>query len=310
VRLDILYRGPLASCNYGCAYCPFAKRKDDRDALADDRNAWRRFVAWVATQTPDMERGREERQATPERIDQLGLLVTPWGEALIRRWYQDGLAELSHLPHITRVAAQTNLSCSLDWITRANPERLALWCTYHPEWTTQDAFLAQCRRLDDAGVRYSVGVVGQREYAAAAHALRAALPAETYLWINAVKALAYTPDELAMWTALDPLFGYNAQRWPSLGHACGAGHRAITVDGEGTMRRCHFIATPIGNLYEPDWRAALIPRACTQVDCHCHIGYVHLDHLELNKVFATGFLERVPTPEARAGGVRLPVVTG
>jgi hypothetical protein len=292
VRLDVLYRGPLASCNYGCAYCPFAKRKDDRDALAGDRNAWRRFVAWLATQPA---------------TDQLGLLVTPWGEALIRRWYQEGLAELSHLPQITRVAAQTNLSGSLDWIARANPERLALWCTYHPEWTTQAAFLAQCARLDAAGVRYSVGVVGQREYAGAARALRAALPPEVYLWINAVKALAYTPDELAMWQALDPLFLLNAQRWPSLGAACGAGERAITVDGDGTMRRCHFIADPIGNIYDDDWRAALAPRACTQLDCHCHIGYVHLDYLELGKVFATGLLERIPVPEARRGGLRLPL---
>jgi hypothetical protein len=28
--------------------------------------------------------------------------------------------------------------------------------------------------------------------------------------------------------------------------------------------------------------------------CHCHIGYVHLDELELNKVVAGGILERIP----------------
>jgi MoaA/NifB/PqqE/SkfB family radical SAM enzyme len=236
VKLDILYRGPLASCNYGCEYCPFAKRKDSRAQLATDRAAWLRFVDWVVAQPPD---------------DQLGVLVTPWGEALIRRWYQDGLAELSHLPQITRAAAQTNLSGSLDWLVAANPERLALWCTYHPEWTALDEFLAQCRRLDAAGVRYSVGVVGQREHHAAALAVRAALPPETYVWINAVKAVAYSADEIVAWEAIDPLFRINLARWPSHGAACGAGERAITVDGDGTMRRCHFISTPIGNLYEP-----------------------------------------------------------
>ena len=126
---------------------------------------------------------------------------------------------------------------------------------------------------------------------------------------NAVKALAYTAEELAAWTAIDPLFALNTQRWPSRGAACGAGERAFTVDGDGTMRRCHFIAEPIGNFYAADWRAALVPRACTNADCHCHIGYVHLDYLELDKVFATGLLERVPVPEARrAIGVRLPVL--
>jgi MoaA/NifB/PqqE/SkfB family radical SAM enzyme len=292
MKLDVLYRGPLASCNYGCAYCPFAKRKDSREQLAIDRAAWRRFVDWAVAQTEVS----------------LGVLVTPWGEALIRRWYQDGLAELSRLAHVTRCVAQTNLSGPLDWIAGANPERLALWCTYHPEWTTLDDFLAQTRRLADAGVQFSVGVVGQREYAAAARALRAALPAETYVWINAVKALAYTPDEIAGWEAIDPLFRVNLKRHPSLGRPCGAGERAITVDGDGTMRRCHFIAEPIGNIYTDAWRDALRPRPCTNVDCHCHIGYVHLDYLELDKVFATGLLERVPVPEARRGGVSLPVV--
>ncbi len=291
-RLHILYRGPLASCNYGCEYCPFAKRKDSRVELATDRAGWERFLGWARAVT-DVE---------------LGVLVTPWGEALIRRWYQEGLAELSHLAHVTRCAAQTNLSGSLDWLATANAERLALWCTYHPEWTTLESFLAQTRTLAAAGVQFSVGVVGQREYGEAARALRAALPADVYLWINAVKALAYEPAEIAAWRAIDPLFEINVNRWPSMGKACGAGERAITVDGDGTMRRCHFIAEPIGNLYEPSWRSALAPRPCTNVDCHCHIGYVHLDYLELDKVFATGLLERVPVPEARRGGVSLPVV--
>jgi hypothetical protein len=293
MRLDILYRGPLASCNYGCEYCPFAKRKDTRAQLATDRAAWERFVDRVASLT-DV---------------QTGVLVTPWGEALIRRWYQTGMARLSHLPHVTRVAAQTNLSCSLDWLAEVNPDRLALWCTYHPEWVSLDDFVAQTARLDAAGVQYSVGVVGQRAYAGAARALRAALPESTYVWINAVKSLAYTPDEIAAWTAIDPLFSINLARWPSLGAACAAGERAITVDGDGTMRRCHFIEDAIGNFYDDEWRSALAPRPCTNVDCHCHIGYVHLEYLELNKVFATGLLERVPVPEARrAAGLRLPVV--
>jgi MoaA/NifB/PqqE/SkfB family radical SAM enzyme len=293
VKLDILYRGPLASCNYGCEYCPFAKRVDTREQLATDRTQWERFVAWARVRTD---------------VD-LGILVTPWGEALIRRWYQEGMAELSHLPHVGRVAAQTNLSGSLAWISSANPRRLALWCTYHPEWTSLDAFLAQTARLADAGIRFSVGVVGQREYSAAARAIRAALPADTYVWINAVKALDYSDDEVAGWEAIDPLFRINNRRWPSAGRACGAGERAISVDGEGTMRRCHFIAEPIGNLYADDWRASLVPRACTNADCHCHIGYVHLDYLELSKVFASGLLERIPVPEARQPtGLRLPVV--
>jgi hypothetical protein len=293
MNLSILYRGPLASCNYGCAYCPFAKRKDDRDALARDRNAWQRFVAWL-----------EHRPAS----DRIGLLVTPWGEALIRRWYRDGLAALSHLPHIARVAAQTNLSGSLDWIAHANPERVGLWCTYHPEWVTHEAFVAQCRRLSAAGVHYSVGVVGDPAHVEAARAMRAALPSDVYVWINAMKSIRYEEPELAAWRAIDPMFDVNLRRWPSLGRACGAGERAITVDGDGAIRRCHFIDQVIGNIYEHGWERALVARPCSNSDCHCHIGYVHLDYLELDKVFASGLLERVPVPEARAAGLTLPIV--
>lgn len=293
-RLDVLYRGPLASCNYGCAYCPFAKRKDSRDQLAIDRAQWQRFIGWA--------RSVADRE--------LGILVTPWGEALIRKWYRDGLVELSHTPHVARCAAQTNLSGPLDWVREARADRLALWCTYHPEWTTLPQFLDQTSRLLAAGVGFSVGVVGQPDHYAAAIALRGALPADTYVWINAVKAIDYTADDIARWRAIDPLFEINLRRWPSRGARCGAGERAITVDGDGTMRRCHFIAEPIGNIYDPEWATGLAPRPCTNDDCHCHIGYVHLDYLELAKVFASGLLERVPVPEARqTRGLRLPVVS-
>jgi MoaA/NifB/PqqE/SkfB family radical SAM enzyme len=289
MNLSILYRGPLSSCNYGCAYCPFAKRREDRAALAHDRAAWERFTDWIAARPAD---------------DALGVLVTPWGEALVRRWYREGLARLSRLPQVVRAAAQTNLSGPLDWLERADPSRLALWCTYHPAWTTHERFLAQCRRLDAAGVGYSVGVVGVPEHHAAAVAMRRALRPETYMWINAVKSAGRDAAWEARWQAIDPLFALNVAHHPSRGRACGAGHRAISVDGDGTMRRCHFIAEPIGNLYQEGWDAALAPRPCTNETCHCHIGYVHLDYLELDKVFASGILERIPLRSAR----RLPVV--
>ena len=115
MRLSILYRGPLSSCNYGCDYCPFAKRVESREELEVDRLAWERFLAWALAQEHE-----------------LGIFVTPWGEALIRGWYQDGLARLTRAPHVRRAAIQTNLSCRLDWLARAEPSKLGLWCTYHP----------------------------------------------------------------------------------------------------------------------------------------------------------------------------------
>ena len=87
----------------------------------------------------------------------------------------------------------------------------------------------------------------------------------------------------------------NLTAHPSKGQACQAGESVISVDGEGTARRCHFIPAPIGNIYDAAFESALQPRACSNDTCGCHIGYVHLDYLELRKVFGAGLLERIPT---------------
>ncbi|SCL26072.1 STM4011 family radical SAM protein [Micromonospora inyonensis] len=285
MNLSILYRGPLASCNYDCPYCPFAKRHDPPELLRADRADLARFTGWVAA-TDDV---------------RLSVLFTPWGEGLTRSWYREAMVRLSHLDHVERVAIQTNLAARPDWLAEADPARVALWTTYHPGQVTRERFLARCDRLRELGVRFSVGVVGFPEHLAEARALRAALPDEVYFWVNAAEGHRYDAEQEAAWTALDPLFGYSVRPHLSLGRPCHAGETAVSVRGDGTVRRCHFIAEPIGNLYDGSWRAALAPRACTNAVCDCHIGYVHLKPLGLREVFAGGVLERIP-----AGWPQLP----
>jgi MoaA/NifB/PqqE/SkfB family radical SAM enzyme len=84
----------------------------------------------------------------------------------------------------------------------------------------------------------------------------------------------------------------------SRGERCFAGERAISVDGEGTIRRCHFIPEKLGNLYEDPLETVLKPRACTAETCGCHIGYVHLERLGLYETFEGGVLERIPAIRA------------
>ena len=286
MKLSILYRGQLSSCNYGCAYCPFAKRRERRAELAADSAALARFTGWLAA------------RAETHPADRISVLFTPWGEALIRRSYREAVIALSRLPNIARVAAQTNLSWPLDpVIGQADPARLALWCTWHPEWTTQARFLARCAKLDQAGVRYSVGMVGFRRFLPQIRAMRAALPPHVYLWVNAVKTEPYAPEDIAALEAIDPLFRINLTPHESLGRPCGGGESAISVDGSGDIRRCHFIREVIGNLYDdaPGRRLedVLRPRPCTARTCGCHIGYVHMPELGLEQVFGEGLLERV-----------------
>jgi MoaA/NifB/PqqE/SkfB family radical SAM enzyme len=289
VDLTLLYRGPLASCDYDCPYCPFAKRRDTGEQLRADRAALERFTDWARQQGGD----------------RLSILFTPWGEGLVRSWYRRALTELSRLPHVRRVAIQTNLSCRTDWLEAADLDTVALWCTYHPGQTPYDRFLGKCRDLAGRGVRFSVGVVGQPEHLDAARRLRADLPGHVYLWVNAAEGRTYTDEEAGTWTGIDPLFPYSRHPHASAGLPCRTGESVVSVDGAGTVRRCHFVPAPLGNLYDGSFRAALRPRPCPLTACDCHIGYVHLNTLPLYDVFAGGVLERVPAAvPATAPGAR------
>jgi MoaA/NifB/PqqE/SkfB family radical SAM enzyme len=280
MNLSILYRGPLSSCNYGCEYCPFAKHAETDEEHSADRRALERFLEWAEAQ----------------REDRLSIFFTPWGEALIRKRYQQALVRLTRLPNVEKVAIQTNLSCRLDWVEACDKRKLGLWTTFHPTQVPRARFLARCRELDQRGVRFSVGMVGLREHAAEIEALRRELPPHVYLWINAYKRVPdyYSPQEVARFEAIDPLFPINNQRHPSQGRACRCGESVFSVDGDGTMRRCHFIRIPIGNLYEPDYKSALRASPCPNATCGCHIGYVHMPDLGLYDVFGDGVLERIP----------------
>ena len=68
----------------------------------------------------------------------------------------------------------------------------------------------------------------------------------------------------------------------------------ISVDGAGDIYRCHFIKQPLGNIYEPGFADTLVDRPCSNQTCGCHIGYVHMDELQLYPVFGSGVLERIP----------------
>ncbi|MFC6593141.1 STM4011 family radical SAM protein [Deinococcus lacus] len=281
--LTLLYRGPLSSCNYACPYCPFAKRTETAAQHAADAEALARFVDWAAAQTRP-----------------LSVFFTPWGEALVRWRYQEAVTRLSHLGHVGQVAIQTNLSGKLGWLEQAERSKVGLWATYHPGEVTRARFLARCAELDALGVRYSVGVVGKREHFGEIEALRAALPPQVYLWVNAFsqgprKATSYySPADLEFLSRIDPLFEVNTRHYPTRGKACATGETVLSVDGDGTLRRCHFVPRVLGNLYTDSLETILRPRPCPRPTCECHIGYVHLPQLEAEAVYGPGLLARIP----------------
>lgn len=289
MRLTVHYRGPLSSCNYTCPYCPFGKEWEDPDVLDADREGLSRFVGWA-----------EGWRGPP-----LHILFTPWGEALVRAWYREALVALSRLPTVGQVAAQTNLSMPLDWLAGADQRTLGLWTTWHPGQASMARFLGQCDRLNTLGVRYSVGVVGLHEHIEAIEALRERLPARVYLWVNAYQRVAdyYTSAQRARILAIDPYFGDNRAH-VSRGLPCRAGETHVTVDGEGDLRRCHFVGDVLGNLYEHDLHELLAPHSCPNDTCRCHIGYTNLPHLGLHERYGDGLMARIPADWGSVTGAR------
>ncbi len=276
--LRILYRGSLDSCNYACSYCPFAKNEASREAHERDRRELERFTAHI--------------EQTETR--NYGIFFTPWGEALTHRWYQRAIATLSRLDHVEKVAIQTNLSVRPRWLDAARPERVGIWATFHPTQIKRDAFVRRALDYHARGVSISVGIVGLPDQLDHARALRAELPDDIYVWVNAAKTTHGTYDQelIGAFESVDPLFAINTQYHPSLGRACDAGHTVVSVNGEGDARRCHFVDEKLGNLYDGSLDAALQPRTCPNQTCGCHIGYVHMPHLQLKKRFGSGLLER------------------
>lgn len=278
MNLSLLYRGPLTSCNYACGYCPFAKRVESKSRMAHDQSSLRRFCDWLRAESTHRWR----------------ILFTPWGEALVRSWYREAIAGLTHVPHVDSVAVQTNLSCGLDWLSDCRTDRLSFWATYHPTEVDRAGFLRKVETVRKAGAAISVGAVGVPEFADEIARLRHELPKEVYLWINAQqpRRRPYTTAEVAFFSNIDPQFELTASRHRSFGEPCRTGDEVFTVDGDGAMRRCHFVEEIIGNIYEPGWEGALRPRACPNRFCNCYLGLAHLGPLGLERVFGKGTLER------------------
>jgi len=280
MSLRITYRGSLDSCNYGCDYCPFSKREADKGRLSRDHDQLQRFGDWVA---------RQQRS--------IRLLFTPWGEALIWPYYQNQLERLSQLDHVRSVTIQTNLSGKQDWLVRAKSEKIVLWATFHPSQTNLDKFVKQCLSALVQGARLSVGIVGLKENLGLLPALRDALPTQVYIWVNAYKDQVdyYRDKEIQFIKNFDAFFDFNLHDHASRGRACHTGESAFTVDGDGNIRRCHFIEDTIGNIYDYRPDSVLQQRPCTAAKCECYIGYIHLKDLAFRKHFGPDFFERYRT---------------
>lgn len=282
MQATIYYRGKLSSCNYSCPYCPFSKTVDSKETLMQDRQQLEQFMEWVRQQE--------------SHGHQLSIFFNPYGEALVHAWYREAMIELSHMSHITKVAIQTNLSVKLDWTAQLNPAKVSFWATYHPGQVREDRFVAQGMVLYKQGIVFSAGTVGLREAFPAIHRLRAKLPEDVYVWVNAFKDRPryYSEAEVEELSGIDPYFRDNLQDYDSLGQACRAGEDVFYVQGSGMVKRCYQDKRVIGHLYRHSLEQLSQERPCQMKKCGCYIGYIHMKDQPFASRYGERLLERVP----------------
>ncbi|MDO7905059.1 STM4011 family radical SAM protein [Paenibacillus sp. JX-17] len=282
MKAVIYYRGSLTSCNYDCPYCPFGKRRDSTATLAQDQKHLERFVEWVREQAAEKH--------------QLSIFFNPYGEALIHRWYRHALAELSSMDHVEKIAIQTNLSARLDFVDQLKNHKVTFWASYHPGQVQPTSFLQQCQFLYERGVSFTVGSVGVHSAFAAITELRANLPKDVYVWVNAYKDKPdyYSDKDIEFLKSIDPLFGLNLMDYDSQGKSCMAGVNVFYVQASGRVKRCYKDRAVIGDLYRDGLVKLSQKRSCRMNTCDCYIGYIHLPELELENVYGSGLLERNP----------------
>lgn len=282
----IYYRGKLNSCNYTCSYCPFGKKSHLTSvSVASDKQAWYRFITAI-----EQWEGEEPLQ----------LFIIPYGEALIHRYYREGIMRLAALPQVVGISCQTNLSFLSDhWLDELQTaphlmSKIKVWASFHPEMAPVDKFVRQLHTLHQAGMQVCAGAVGNPSAKTILGELRNRLSPDIYLFINAMQGLK-TPlsrEDIQFFSQLDNLFEYDLRNAPAQWNACSGGRSSCFVDGKGDIYACPRSQVKIGNLYQSRELALSLP--CRRKVCDCYIAFSNLCNHPLRKIMGEGVLWRIP----------------
>ncbi len=278
----LYYRNYLKYCNYRCSYCPFPKDELSKLKIIRDQKYLAQFVAFI-------------KQSSSE----YRLFFVPRGEILGFTHFQTALIQLSKLPNVHELVVQTNLSGSLEWLAEGNLQKIIFWTTYHPQQVNLGSFMRQIEQLLEYNLKFSIGVVGVKEnyqsIAGIAERL-SALAVKPYLWINAYKDQPnyYRAEEVNFLKQLDPLFELNLTNYRTSQAACRTGQQVWFVEYNGNLHRCWQDRKIVGNLYQDSLADLSLDLFCHQRECGCYIGYIHLVALQLEQIYQTSLLGRIP----------------
>ena len=288
-RITVLYRGDISSCNYHCSYCSFKNHRIIKADFHSDKADLENFITWIKKNDDVI----------------FSVFFTPKGEILslpekhfkynYDNYYIKGITELSGLSNIEKIVTQTNLSCGLDWLEQTRCEKLAFWCTYHPEQADLDEFLRKVNFLSTKSISLSAGIVGIKENFEIIKLLKARLPANVYLWVNAYKHKNYySPEDIEFLIKIDKYFEINNSCHISSGKKCISGYSAFSIRNNGNIYRCHFDDEIIGDIKTSNIKSLMNEQTCKKNNCGCYIGYIFLERLGLDKIYGKGLLERNP----------------
>lgn len=283
----IYYRGKLNSCNYACSYCPFGKKSHSTSvssSISLDEQAWHRFITAI-----------EQWEGEP-----LQLFIIPYGEALIHRYYREGIMRLAALPQVVGISCQTNLSFpAYQWLDELQTapmlmSKIKLWASFHPEMTSVCKFVRQIHILHQAGMQVCAGAVGNPLSKAILCELRNKLSPDIYLFINAMQGLK-TPlsrEDIQFFNQLDNLFEYDLRNAPAQWDTCSGGRSSCFIDWKGDIYACPRSQVKIGNFYQSKELTLSLP--CRRKVCDCYIAFSNLRNHPLQKIMGEGALWRIP----------------
>ena len=280
---SIYYRGSLEHCNYTCSYCPFGRKSVSADTT-EDQEALDRFISRIGGW----------------KYGSLRILIIPYGEAMIHRYYREGIMRLAAMPHVIGVSCQTNLSFSVSRfldeaeVEQADVSKFRFWASYHPEMVGVGEFASKVEMLRAAGIGVCAGAVGDPSAKEQIRKLRQLLDPSVYLFVNAMQGLRkpLSEEDIRFFGEIDNLFDYDRRNAKACLDGCVGGRETLFIDRKGDMYACPRSRVKIGNFYQGD--GAVVPLSCERKVCDCYIAFSNLNNHPLHRIMGEGAFWRIP----------------
>lgn len=148
---NIFFRGEIDFCNYSCSYCPFAKKSLSKEKIQKESENLEKLFVYV------------------KNLDEnVNIMITPYGEALIHPLYQEFMARISTLENVRKIGIQSNLSVDTDKLintlskNHADYSKIMLWATFHSEYADIENFCNKANSLSEL-ISISCGIVANKK---------------------------------------------------------------------------------------------------------------------------------------------------